>query len=111
MKKSFTILMALVITFFTVPFGGITALADGKVYDDIADGEYKIGVKAVGENSDEESAANGFLIDVATLSVTGDDIILTFDYTKDFAMIYSICRTKLEIDDQIATHLDDKSNY
>src|SRR5690625_1642157 len=111
MKKSFTILMALVITFFTVPFGGITALADGKVYDDIADGEYKIGVKAVGENSDEESAANGFLIDVATLSVTGDDITLTFDYTKDFEMDYGISWTKLENEDPIATGEDDKASY
>src|SRR5690625_1439168 len=111
MKKGFTILMALIITFFTVPFGGITALADEKVYDDIEDGEYKIGVKAVEETSDKESAANGFLIDEATLSVTGDVITLTFDYTKDFDMDYGISWTKLENEDPIASGEDEKASY
>lgn len=78
MKKGFTILMALVITFFTVPFGGITALADGKVYDDIEDGEYEINIKLLKEGTDEKSAAADFMSKEATLILKEGKVELTF---------------------------------
>src|SRR5699024_12254568 len=77
MKKGFTILMALVITFFTVPFGGITALADGKVYDDIKDGEHSIVAKALHADKDEASGAASFIEEEAILSIKDGEINLT----------------------------------
>ena len=111
MRKKNTILLSLVIAFFTLLFGGITTLADEQMYDDIEDGEYKIAVEALEGNSDDTSAANGFLMDKATLSINGDDITITFDYTKDFTMDYGINWTKLEDDDPIDVGGDDKLQY
>src|SRR5690625_4179622 len=77
MKKGFTILMALVITFFTVPFGGITALAGGEVYDDIAEGEHDIIAKALHADKDEPSGAAGFINEKAKLFVQDGVVDLT----------------------------------
>src|SRR5699024_5082888 len=63
---------------FTVPFGGITALADEKVYDDIEDGEYKLGIKLLKEGTDEKSAAAGFMDENATLTIENGKPELTF---------------------------------
>src|SRR5690625_3329738 len=76
MKKSFTILMALVITFFTVPFGGITALAEEKVYDDIADGEYEIDIEALHATEDKSSGVAGNIANSAKLFVQDGKISL-----------------------------------
>lgn len=108
MRKNFTIFMVLILTFFTMPFGGLTVLADGGNYEDIKDGDYQISVEALETNSDETSAADGFLIDKATLSVDGDDTRITFYYTKDFPMDYGINWTKLEGNDPIEEDENDQ---
>src|SRR5690625_1535570 len=96
MRKSFIMCLALVLTFFTMPFGGMTTMADEKAYSNIADGEYDIEIEALEENSDEKSAADGFLLNKAELSVQGEDTLLTIKYTKDFPQDYGVNWSKLE---------------
>src|SRR5690625_394336 len=77
MRKSFIMCLALVLTFFTMPFGGITALADEKVFDDIEDGEYDITAKALHADKDEASGAAGFIEEEAILSIQDGEVELT----------------------------------
>jgi len=79
-----------------MPFGGMTTMADEKAYSNIADGEYDIEIEALEENSDEKSAADGFLLNKAELSVQGEDTLLTIKYTKDFPQDYGVNWSKLE---------------
>src|SRR5690625_1678436 len=77
MRKSFIICLALVLTFFTMPFGGMTAMADGKAFDDIEDGEYEITAKALHADKDEASGAAGFIEEDAILSIQDGEVELT----------------------------------
>jgi len=99
-------LLALVLALFTVPVSSV--FADGY---DIADGEYEIGVEALDEDTDEKSGADGFLLDKATLSITGNNIEIELGYTKDFEMEYGINWTKLEGADPITEDENDKGFY
>src|SRR5690625_2942150 len=87
MQRFFKVLLATILTIFSIPFGGMTALAEENVYDDIEDGEYEIGV------SSSSSAAGGFLLDEAILSIKGEDITLTLGYAVQG---YELNWTKLE---------------
>lgn len=77
MKKFFKIMLATILAIFTIPFGGIAALADGKVYDNIEDGEYEITAKALHADKDEPSGAAGFISEEATLIVNNGEIEFT----------------------------------
>lgn len=72
MKKSFTILMALVITFFTVPFGGLTALADELDPENLAKGVYTLDYTFLEEGTDNPSAMDGFTNGPAYVNVDED---------------------------------------
>lgn len=111
MKKTFNILLALIIAFFTLPFSGNTVLADEKTYDDIEDGEYEISVEALEESSDKISSANGFLLDKATLSIQDGDATLTVGYDMDFDMDYEIFWTTVEGKDPISEDKSDNAQY
>src|SRR5690625_1417198 len=76
MRKSFIMCLALVLTCFTMPFGGITALADEKVFDDIEDGEYDITAKALHADKDEASGAAGFIDEAAKILIENGQIKL-----------------------------------
>jgi len=89
------IFLAVLITLFSFPIGGLNVSAEGKTYDDIKDGEYKIGVTALETNSDKESGADSFLINKATLKVDGENITLETNYTKDVSMEYGINWAKI----------------
>lgn len=70
MQKFFKIMLATIITIFTIPFGGITALADSdKVYDDIKDGEYKIKIELLTKGTDDTSIANQYVNEDAKLNI------------------------------------------
>src|SRR5690625_1102353 len=77
MRKSFNILLVLLIAFFTLPFGGYTVSAGEKVYDNIKDGEYDIIAKAINADKDEPSGAAGFIEEDAVISVQDGTIELT----------------------------------
>src|SRR5699024_10503477 len=88
MKKSLNILLVLLITFFTVPFGGITTLAAEKVYDNIKDGEYTITAKALHTDKDESSGAAGFIKEKAIISIQDGKVKFSITVPKnDFAEI------------------------
>src|SRR5690554_4504495 len=72
MKKSFTILMALVITFFTVPFGGLTALADELDPENLAKGVYTLNYTFLEKGTDNASAMDGFTDGPAYVDVDED---------------------------------------
>jgi len=69
MKKGLNILLILIITFFTLPFGGNTVFADSKDINDIKDGTYDITLKAINKDTGEPSGAAGFINEQALLSV------------------------------------------
>src|SRR5699024_539161 len=77
MRKSFIICLTLVLTFFTMPFGGMKAMADGKAFDDIEDGDYEITAKALHADKDEASGAAGFIEEDAILSIQDGEVELT----------------------------------
>ena len=77
MKKSFNILLVLIIAFFTLPFGGNTVLADEKAYDNIKDGDYDITAKALNKDTDEKSGAAGFINEEAKLSIQDGEVEFT----------------------------------
>src|SRR5690625_5285539 len=89
MRKSFTILIALVLTLFTVPFGGLTAFAGEKVYDNIKDGQYDLDIKLLKKGTDEESAAASFMENRTLLDVNNDVYSLTFYIPKNDAMKFN----------------------
>src|SRR5699024_9450958 len=87
MKKFVNIFLAVLITLFSFPIGNGNVSAAEKVYDDIADGEYQIGV------SSSSDSANGFLTDEATLIVEDEKLKLIVSYkVKGFNLNW----TKLE---------------
>lgn len=93
MKRSFSILFALVIAFFTLPFAS-TVAADGKVYDDIEDGEYEITANALKKNTNESSTAAQYMDDKAILKIDNNNVELTLFIPKNDAMEFK----KLELD-------------
>src|SRR5699024_6873945 len=111
MKKSINILLALMITFFTLPVGGITAFADEKSdeegYGNIEDGEYDIDIKLLKEGTDEESAAAGFMNTEATLIIENGKLELTFYIPKNDTMSFN----KFEVEELIPTVKETDSNY
>lgn len=81
MRKSFNILLALVITFFTLPFGGITALADELDPKDLTEGVYTLDYTFLTDGTDEPSIMDGFTDGPAYVKVDKDGnqlIELTF---------------------------------
>lgn len=89
MRKSFTILIALVLAFFTVPFSGITAFAADKPYDKIEDGQYELEIKLLKKDTDEESAAAAFMKNNASLVIEGDSTALIFYIPENPAMNFN----------------------
>lgn len=86
MRKSFTILMALVIAFFTVPFGGITALADSEDKKQI---EYEI----MHENGEATSVADNFFLKPGLLFEKGgkkyvEIAITSGDMVRDLGSVH-----------------------
>lgn len=79
MHKSLKIMLALVISLFTLPMMGSAVFADSY---DIADGDYDINISALEANADEESVAGGFIDSTANLSVKGENITLTLGIAK-----------------------------
>src|SRR5690625_276026 len=79
MKKGFTILMALVITFFTVPFGGITALADAE--ESFEDGTYEIDYHVVYEGDDSPVDVDNFFKKPAILEIQNGVQYIQLGYT------------------------------
>lgn len=101
--------MALVIAFFTVPFGGLTVLADEKVYDDIEDGEYEIDVKLLKEGTDSPSAAAGFMEETATLTIEEGKLELTFYIPDNPAMSFN--KFELEGIEPVKKEVEDMFHY
>lgn len=61
MRKSLNILLVLMITFFAIPFGGITTLADAEDSSTVSSDEaYEIDYVIKHEDGSKESVANGF---------------------------------------------------
>lgn len=76
-NKFMKITFALVFAFFTLPFSGLTASAEVKVYDNIKDGNYEITAKAMHADEDKASGAAGFIDEEATLSIKDGLVSLT----------------------------------
>src|SRR5690625_1836016 len=72
MRKSFTILIALVLTLFTVPFGGFTALAAEADYV-MPDKAYGIDYTILHENGESNSIADSFFEKPGVLLEYGDE--------------------------------------
>src|SRR5690625_580849 len=87
MQKFLKIFLATIVTIFTIPFGGITALADGeKVYDDIQDGEYELDINLLKEGTNETSAAAQFVSNQVTLEIREGKAEITFFIPDNPAM-------------------------
>lgn len=106
MKKSISILFALIIAFFTLPFGSNLAFADGD-YDNIKDGEYDLDITSLEKGTDEASVANDFVHN-AVLSIDGDNATLTIDVGADGGAYedfdFNIEWVKVDGNDPIATN-------
>lgn len=75
MKKNFKLMISLVVAIFTLSMFGNTAFADAS-HDNIADGEYEIGIEALEKGKDKTSIADDFLHD-ATLTIEDGNPSLT----------------------------------
>lgn len=98
MKKFINIFLAVLITLFAFPVNAVNVSAEGKVYDDIADGTYEIVAKAMHENGDKESGAQSFIETKAALVVeNGKYELKLFVPNSDIAEV-----TGLQLDNQDA---------
>src|SRR5690625_2312657 len=84
MKKSFHLLLVLVITFFTLPFAGFTASAESKDYSQIQDGTYEIQAKAINKDTGEPSGAASFINEEVTLKIENGvfELIITIPHNE-----------------------------
>src|SRR5690625_5263242 len=80
MKKFTNIFLAVLITLFSFPIGGLNVNAEGKVYSDIADRVYETIAKAMHATEDKASGAAGYINEKALLSISGDTIKLTITF-------------------------------
>src|SRR5690625_1952093 len=72
MRKSFNLLLALVIAFFTLPFGGITALADELDPRNLTEGVYTLDYTFLKKGTEDASTMDGFTDGPAYLKVDTD---------------------------------------
>lgn len=86
MKKIVNIFLAVLITLFSFPIGGLSVNAEENSYNDIEDGEYNLTAKLLKEGSDEESAAADFMSEEVTLSVKDGEKQITFFIPNNEAM-------------------------
>lgn len=85
-KKWLKILFAFAFAIFTLPFSGLTASAEEKVYDDVKDA--KIIAKALHADEDKASGAAGFINEEAILNIENGEVTLTITIPNiDFAKI------------------------
>src|SRR5690625_2001350 len=69
MRKTLNVFLVFLITLFTIPFGGLNVSAEGKVYDNIKDGQYEIEVEFKQDGSDETSLADQYVSDESKLII------------------------------------------